>query len=211
MQELTQKNGRNWRRFTLQEDGVQIEDLQAGDTTSRKFYYNQLGPLKEDFKYSNAVERRFSPQQRRLILICSFLLAIVCFGVSGALAGPSNKTTPATVTFIAIGWVFLLTGSLTLFLTSKRVRVRTLFFSDDTILRLYARNAQDEDQIKSFCESYEKNRLAFWKREFEKEVEKNPEGLQKLLEYLNEKEQFTDKEYRAHLKKVTKANGEAKE
>jgi|GEM_PF-3048214 len=205
MNQLLQKNGKNWRKVTLQDDGLLYESSIQGDLSVKKLAFGEIGEINEDYEFLTLQEYFFTVNTRRAILILTFMSAIVLFGVSGALSGPGDKMTiPATIA-IALGWCFLVAGIVFFFFQSRRVRFKKIFFESGGYITLYARNQRDLDQIESFRTAFSQAFLGHLKKIFLRRLEENPTGLQGLLTYLHEKEQFSDKEYRSYLQKLKKA------
>lgn len=222
MDTLQQQNGKNWRRYTLDEEGILFESFYNGKPAAReKLLYRELGFLKDHYQYSAVKESRFSQVTRRQFIIGGIVGAMVCFGISGALAGPDTKTTPATVAFIALGWAVLLTGSLVSLFTNKQVRYKTIHFRDDpTGLAFYARTQEDEDQIAVFSEEYQKAFTRYVKSLFEKDIAKAVEEKTLAqftkqytgwLEQLNESDVFSREEYLHYLGMINNATPKSKE
>jgi hypothetical protein len=205
MNELLQKSGKNWRKFTLQSDAVVYESCIHGNTSSKRLPFDQVGSIGTDYEYLTQQEYRYPLAMRRVIFGLSFVVAATCFGLSGALEQPAGHMTIPSVILVIAGWTALLAAVSAILLQSRKVRLKRIFFASGGYMTFYARDNQDADQIESFSAAFAKSELAHLKENFLREIETNPAGLERLLNHLSEKSQFTSKEYRTYLQMIQKA------
>jgi hypothetical protein len=204
MQELTQKNGKNWRRFKIEGKKIIVETMAHGNTSQVSRKLSELGYPTGDYDFQKELEQRKDGRTFYTVAIIGFVLSAL-FVYAGSKDNPKYPSNglDLLITLLAVGFFIALIVYPAINLRSTRFK--SVYFKADFKLNFYCRNQKDEDQIDAFLKEIAAAQNDIYKQEFEEYFNNSPLGLRTALTDLNEHGVFSDEEYRHYLAAINEA------
>jgi hypothetical protein len=203
---LDQKNGRNWRRITVEENGIQFEISNPRTNSSRFLSFRQLDRRNSDYTFSSDPE----PQHTRNIMLLGVYASIALTFLFGAVADHFNKPSNRQfgIVFNVIAVISALSVPAQLFVYNRKITIKKIHFRSGGFLTVYYRNSKDIDQVTALELAIDKAYNAGLVKEFVEALKSDPtdEDLKPWLDELYEDDHITHKAYLKYKQQLKGTN-----
>lgn len=199
--ELHQQNGKNWRKFKVNENQFTLAERFAGAQTSSTYSFDKIGLLSPDRSIVGGNDIQYSERVTQIAGFTGLVSLIV-----GIALIDSNR--PVIALLGLMYYVFIIIVALIVWKVIGSRKVQMLeFYLGNSAFRAYCRNDAEREEVESLLQQLRSAQNKCYKQKYleDENIFKSKDNLERL-ERLYENDVITEAEFKKALIRYKKAN-----